>query len=316
MKRKHRTMPLPLNVAVVILARVASIVMPCPAFASEPGTIGIAVNQLYNEQQPTKRGAFMVRRVERSSAAADAGIQPGDLILATDEKRVVGIDSIEMTKRLAGPAGSSIHLSVVQADGELKKITLTRKPYPPHLNPLTDRFSYGIPGNWQMDPRYAFPLRWSPAIAHRGFEDLSFAPGFDDLDSPEYHSYLIFWWLDGKTEVSAAGLQADMVPYFQGLAQQRGQNNGFKPDLSRVIAQYAVSRTGPAYFGGAPASSFSGLLTLYDRRGNVISLHSEVIASQCATDHTAVFFAISKEPRPAPLWEQLDGVRDGFKCQR
>ncbi|HZZ16156.1 MAG TPA: PDZ domain-containing protein, partial [Candidatus Sulfotelmatobacter sp.] len=57
-------------------------------FASEPGTVGVAVNQLYSDQQPTKRGALIVRHVDPNSAAADAGIRAGDLILATDGKRV------------------------------------------------------------------------------------------------------------------------------------------------------------------------------------------------------------------------------------
>jgi hypothetical protein len=286
-------------------------------FESEPGTIGVAVNQLYSEQQPTKRGAFMVRHVEPSSAAAEAGIQAGDLILATDGKPVFGIDGREMvTKRLAGAAGSPIELSLVPANGMLKKITLVRKPYPPHLNPETDAFSYVIPGNWQMDPRYSFPLPWSPTIAHQGFEDLSFAPGFDDLDSPEYHSYLILWWLDGKAELSASELEAEMVTYFRGLAEQRGRNNKFKPDASQVTAKYTASHTSGGEFGGAAATTFDGSLTLYDRHGKVISLYSEVTSAQCSADHTAVFFEMSKEPRPAPLWKELDGVRDGFKCQR
>jgi S1-C subfamily serine protease len=86
--------------ALLVLAMVA---IPQSIFASEPGTIGVAVNQLYSEQQPTKRGPFMVRRVEPSSAAAEAGIQPGDIIVATDGKPVAGIDPNEMAgKRLAG----------------------------------------------------------------------------------------------------------------------------------------------------------------------------------------------------------------------
>jgi hypothetical protein len=299
-----------------LLFGMASIASPGCLFASEPGTIGVAVNQLYSEQQPTKRGAFIVRRVEASSAASDAGIQPGDLILATDGKPVFNSEVREVIKRLAGPAGSSIELSVVQGDGTLKKITLVRKPYPPHLNPPTDTFSYSIPGNWQKDPRYNFPLPWSPGLALKGFEDLYFAPGFDDLDSPEYHSYLFLWWLDGKEQITAAKLQSDMVIYFRGLAEQRGRNNNFKPDLSQITAQYATSDAGPSTLGGSPANRFSGTVTLYDRHGNIISLHSEVTSSYCADGHTAVFFAMSKEPRPSPLWSQLDAVRDGFQFRR
>ena len=74
-----------------------------------------------------------------------------------------------------------------------------------------------------MDLRYPFPLPWSLAVTHKGFEDLSFAPGFSDVESPEYHSYLILWWLDGRKEISATELQTDMVLYFKRLAEQEAE---------------------------------------------------------------------------------------------
>jgi hypothetical protein len=296
------------------LARV-TLLTPGLLLGSEPGTIGIAVNQLYSDQQPTKRGAFMVRRVEPSSAAADVDIQPGDLVLATNEQPVFNIDAREMNKRLAGPAGSPIELSVVPADGKVKKIALIRRPYSPHLNPQADTFRYSVPGNWQMDLRYRFPLPWSPALALKGFEDLYFAPGFDDPASPEYHSYFFFWWLDGKQQITAESLETEMVTYFSGLAEQRGRNNNFKPDLSKIEAHYALSAVG-RNLGGQPATPFSGIVSLFDRRGQAISLRSEVTASYCADGHTAVVFAMAKEPRPALLWSQLDAIRDSFRCQR
>jgi hypothetical protein len=259
---------------------------------------------------------LIVRQVDPNSAAADAGIQAGDLILAADGKRVFNTELNELIKRLAGPVGSSIELSVVQADGNLKKITLIWRPYPPHLNPQTDVFSYSIPGNWQKDPRYKFPLPWSPGLALKGFEDLYFAPGFDDLDSPEYHSYLFLWWLDGQRPITAAELESDMVTYFRGLGEQRGRNNNFNPDLSQIKAQYASSSNGPSTLGGEAATNFKGTVTLYDRHGRVISLYSEVSSSYYGDGHTAVFFAMSKEPRPSALWSQLDAIRDGFRYRR
>jgi len=311
--RRHDRAQLLRRAYVVTLIGIALTAAPSLLSASEPGTIGVAVNQLYSEQQPTNRGALIVRRVEASSAAADAGVQPGDLILATDGTSVFNTKLSELTKRLAGLAGSSIELSVVPADGNVKKIVLVRRPYPPHLNPPTDSFRYSIPGDWTKDPRYNFPLPWSPALTLKGFEDLYFAPGFDDIQSPEYHSYLFFWWLDGKQKITAAELESDMVIYFRGLAEQRGRNNGFKPDLSQTAAQYGESADGPSSLGGVPARRFIGTVTLYDRHGKLISLHSEVTSSYSADGHTAVFFAMSKEPRPSTLWSQLDAARDSFR---
>ena len=147
-----------LKCVVLAWAAVASITVVRPALGAEPGTIGVVVLQLFSEQQPTKRGVYVVQRVLPASAAADAGIMPGDLIVQTDEKPVAGLDTTAMMKRLGGDVGTPVKLSIVRADGEFKKMTLVRKPYSPHLNPSTDSFSYVIPGNWEMDPRYSFPL--------------------------------------------------------------------------------------------------------------------------------------------------------------
>lgn len=294
----------------------ASLAAIAQAPSPDPGTLGIAVNQLYSEQQATKQGALMVRRVQVHSSAADAGIEAGDLILATDGNPVFNVTMTDLLQRLEGPVGTTVQLSVVNLDGNLQKLTLVRKPYPPHLNPATDPFGYSIPGNWQMDLRYNFPLPWSPSIAHQGFEDLFFAPGFDEVASPEYHSYLILWWLDGKVSMTAGELQEEMVTYFRGLASQRGRNNHFTPDLSVVAASYAATQSGPSSLGGVSATNFMGKVTLIDRHGNPVSLYSEVISAPCSADHTAVYFAMSKEPRPAALWKTLDRVRDTFQCRR
>jgi hypothetical protein len=295
------------------------IFMPHKVFAvEEAGTVGLNVAQLYSEEQPNKRGVLVVRRVEQGSAAAEAGILVGDIIVAVNGSPVSGHDSNEIGRAgLRGPAGGSVRLTVVKMGREPAEIVLTLRPYPPHLNPASDVFSYAIPGNWQMDPRYPFPLPWSPVIAYKGFEDLAFAPGFDDTSSPEYHSYLIFWWLEASKPLTAEGLQSNMVAYFRGLAEQRGRNNNFVPDLSKVSAEYHDSSQRPRTFGGAPAEGFSGSVTLYDRHGKVITLQSEITTSVCAsTNHTAVFFAMSLAARPAALWTQLDTVRDGFQCSR
>ena len=107
-----------------------------------------------------------------------------------------------------------------------------------------------------------------------------------------------------------------MVAYFRGLAEQRGRNNKFTPDLSKIMASYRES-AGPQTFGGEAAKNFAGTVTLYDRHGAVITLYSEVVTSFCsAAGETPVFFSMSKEARPAALWKQLDAVRDGFRCAK
>lgn len=287
------------------------------ALGQEPGTLGLSVVQLYSDGQQNKRGVLIARSVKTGSAAADAGIAPGDIIVSVNGTPAEGHDTSELGRAgLSGMVGDSVRLMVAKMNHPPEEIVLKRMPYPPRVNPSTDAFQYSVPGDWQMDPRYPFPLPWAPSIERKGLEDLAFAPGFDDTNSPEYHSYLIVWWLDGKQVLTANELEKDMVTYFRGLAEQRGRNNKFTPDLTKVTASYRDS-DGQRSFGGEPAKNFAGTVTLYDRHGGLITLHSEIIASACTkTGNTAVFFSMSKEPRPAPLWKRLDAVRDGFRCER
>jgi hypothetical protein len=301
--------------AVVVMAWLT--LRPTAVLAQEPGTLGLSVVELYNDEQPNKRGVLMVRIVDKGSSADEAGIGVGDVIVSVNGTATEGHDGDELGQAgLWGPAGESVRLMVVKGHGAPAEIVLTRKPYAPHVSRAADIFHYSIPGNWQMDPRYPFPLPWSPSVAYEGFEDLAFAPGFDNISSPEYHSYLILWWLKGTPTLTSEALERNMIAYFRGLAEQRGRNNKFTPDLSKVMASYRES-TGPQVFGGAAAKNFAGTVTLYDRHGAVITLHSEVVTSVCAAvAHTPVFFSMSKEARPAALWKHLDAVRDGFRCEK
>jgi PDZ domain len=286
--------------------------------AEELGTVGIAAVQLYTDAQPNKRGVLMVRRVEPGSAAGDAGIRLGDIIISVNGSAIEGRDSSQIAQNdFRGPVGGAVRMKIARLDGSQSEIMLTRKPFPPHINPASDPFKYVVPGSWGMDLRYKFPLPWSPAISHQGLEDLAFAPNFADQSSPDYHSYLILWWLDGAPQITAEQLQTDMVVYFRGLAEQRGRNNHFVPDLSKISAEYNEAGQKPQTLGGMPARVFRGAVTIYDTHGSVIKLHSEVTTSVCSsTNHAAVFFGMSREPRPAGIWPQLDAARDSFQCSR
>jgi hypothetical protein len=285
--------------------------------AEELGTVGIGAVQLYTDAQPNKRGVLMVRRVAPGSAAGDAGIRLGDIIISVNGSAIEGRDSNQVAQNdFRGPVGGAVRMKIARLDGSQSEIVLTRKPFPPHLNPASDPFKYVVPGSWSMDLRYKFPLPWSPAISHQGLEDLAFAPNFADQSSPEYHSYLILWWLDGAPQITAEQLQTDMVVYFRGLAEQRGRNNHFMPDLSKISAEYNDAGQEQT-FGGAAAKVFRGVVTIYDTHGSVMKLHSEVTTSLCtATNHAAVFFGMSREPRPAGIWPQLDAARESFQCSR
>lgn len=292
--------------------------VPGRAAADERGTVGLVLKQIYDDQKPDHRGPLVVMHVMDDSPAAKAGIHCSEFIVAVNGVPTPGRDVSDIVRKdFWGPVDGTVRLTVVRFDGSQSEITLVRVPYPLHTNPASDPFAYSVPGSWAADSRYLFPLPWSPNLAYRGFEDLFFAPNFDQTDSPEYHSYLFFLWLEGTHLLSAEQLKADMLTYFRGLAEERGRNYGFTPDLSKVAASYKEDSGASRSLGGAPAKAFSGTVTIWDAHGKIITLNSEVLISTCGTaDHTAFFFAMSLEPRDRSMWKEIDTIRDGFRCKR
>jgi len=62
-----------------------------------------------------------------------------------------------------------------------------------------------------------FPLDFAPQLAHRGVEELRFAPGFFDPAAPGYWSYAFVWRTEDPAALDAAAVGAELTAYFRGL---------------------------------------------------------------------------------------------------
>ena len=70
-------------------------------------------------------GLRVIAPIEESPAAK-AGIQPGDYILAIDEKKIDGESFRDIVKRMRGERGTKVVLTILRSDGTKKKFTLIR----------------------------------------------------------------------------------------------------------------------------------------------------------------------------------------------
>jgi hypothetical protein len=291
---------------------------PLAVSSDDRGTVGLVVRQLFAEKEPNHRGVLAVMHVVDDSPAAKAGVHCSDFITAVNGVPVPGREFSDiLNKDLKGPVGGTVRLTIARFDGSKSEITLVRAPMPAHVNPASDPFGYVVPGSWSADPRVAFPLPWASTLSYHGFVDLFFSPNFDQTDSPEYHSYVIFMSLEGKHVLSAEQLQSDMSTWFRGLAVERGEANKFTPDLSKVSATYKEDSAPSPTSGGTVTRAISGTETIYDTHGKLITLNSEVrmIAGCGTSNNTVFFFGMSREPRDGDMWKQLDAIRDTFRCR-
>jgi hypothetical protein len=73
-----------------------------------------------------------------------------------------------------------------------------------------------LPAGWK-DEVIPFPLEFAPQLAHRGAEELRFAPGFLDEHAAARWSYAFAWRLEDPAELAAPALEAELTLYFRGL---------------------------------------------------------------------------------------------------
>ena len=73
-------------------------------------------------------GALLVREAPGELSGAQAGLREGDEIVAIDGADVRGADRAEIHRRLQGPIGTRVELTVVR-DGALQKLAVVRAPY-------------------------------------------------------------------------------------------------------------------------------------------------------------------------------------------
>jgi len=64
-----------------------------------------------------------------------------------------------------------------------------------------------------------FPLDFAPALAHKGVEELRFAPGFFDPAAPGYWSYAFVWRTEDRAALDAQTVGAELTAYFRGLVE-------------------------------------------------------------------------------------------------
>jgi hypothetical protein len=68
-----------------------------------------------------------IDKIYPGSGALDAGLAPGDTILAVDGTTVASLGMDDTIQRIRGPEGSSIRLSVRKGDGTVVDVVATRK---------------------------------------------------------------------------------------------------------------------------------------------------------------------------------------------
>ncbi len=82
--------------------------------------------------------------------------------------------------------------------------------------PAAPLAAWSVPEGWKSET-IPFPLDFAPSLAHRGVEELRFAPGFFDPTTPGYWSYAFAWRTEDAAMLDAGAVGSELTAYFRGL---------------------------------------------------------------------------------------------------
>ncbi len=160
--------------------------------------------------------------------------------------------------------------------------------------------AWPVPAGWKHET-IAFPLDFAPALAHRGVEELRFAPGFFDPHAGGYWSYAFAWQLDDAAALDADALAGELVAYFRGLVAAVDTKH-------RVAVDQIAARATPAPDG------FSLAVHTFDAFGDGAPVELVGTASRRACGAGALWvFALA--PASTAVRAELDRLVAQARCK-
>jgi hypothetical protein len=174
--------------------------------------------------------------------------------------------------------------------------------------PLPTGIEWPVASGWKQET-IPFPLDFAPAIAHRGVEELRFAPGFFDDKATGWWSYVFAWLLEDDVPADPAALSAELERYFAGLSQSVASERKLKLDAQRIKAHLEAD----------PARRIvRGTIALFDvfGDGRPVMLNVEARRFPCSKAKRHVLqVTTSPRARPDPIWTRLDEQGSALRCR-
>lgn len=165
------------------------------------------------------------------------------------------------------------------------------------------------PENWQSEI-IPFPMGFAPAIDFVGFEDLRFAPGWNDAASDKFWTYSFVWYVETYGAMTEAKLIKFFESYYDGLMEidlknQADSTNSNQLDKSRIN----IFKT---------AEGFKGTMRVFDKffSKDYMNLNIKISEQFCPKMNRQIIFCdISPKAFDDAVWNIFDAVQLKEKCE-
>ena len=161
------------------------------------------------------------------------------------------------------------------------------------------------PESWTYE-RIELPLPFAPDLEYEGFEELRFAPGMFDPKSASHFSYAFAIRFEEDLRADARFIDDFLTSYYRGLCEAVAPGNGLDLDLKAISTEVS--------FDGRV---FLATIRMFDAfaAGDPLTLRVEV-SVHAGAEHTEILGIASPKSREAPIWKELDGVRERWRAAR
>ncbi len=171
-----------------------------------------------------------------------------------------------------------------------------------------DKTVLNAPENWKSEI-IPFPLGFAQQIDFVGFEDLRFAPEWNDSGSEEFWTYTFVWYIETYGAMTESKLTETFNSYYDGLmgVDIANQSDTTKSNqLDETLCLFVKTNEG-----------FSGKMRVYDRffTKDYITLNIKVKESFCPeTNKQIISCDISPKAFDHEVWKLFDEVSLKVKC--
>ncbi|MCH2489044.1 MAG: hypothetical protein MK211_02730 [Flavobacteriales bacterium] len=148
----------------------------------------------------------------------------------------------------------------------------------------------------------AFPIDWAPKVALSGYEELRFAPGWDQEAHPNFWSMVIVWNVTQQKLLTVSAIATNMKDYFDGLMKPNHWATDF-PEPSIQLETISEENT---------EMTFMGTLRFFDgfHTGKLITVQLQGSQHFCAdTDRSLVLFRMSPQTPEHDIWTTLNAIK-------
>ena len=168
-------------------------------------------------------------------------------------------------------------------------------------------YDFPKPKGWNTE-KITFPIDFAKNIPFKGMEELRFTPGWGNSKTGEYWAYDFLWFVEGQPPIKKGDLDKYMVQYFTGLYLSNLKNKTNPP------ASFTKAHFKKAHAQQNDKETYEGNISTLDfLTGQSIAFYAKVhVRYYPEVQHAAILFEISPQPYKNVVWDELDGVVNGF----